>query len=31
LTIWDIMLLCIYIPFGGIRIKKLKPPQKKKG
>jgi len=25
------MLLCIYIPFGGIRIKKLKPPQKKKG
>ena len=26
LTLWDIMLLCIYIPFGGIRIKKLKPP-----
>jgi len=24
------MLLCIYIPFGGIRIKKLKPPQKRK-
>jgi hypothetical protein len=28
-TLWDFMLLCIYIPFGGIRIKKLKPPQKK--
>ena len=24
------MLLFIYIPFGGIRIKKLKPPQKRK-
>ena len=30
MTVWDIMLLCIYIPFGGIRIKKLKPPQKRK-
>jgi hypothetical protein len=29
-TLWDFMLLCIYIPFGGIRIKKLKPPQKRK-